>query len=143
MEQAIALAQQARTQGNEPFGALLVRGGTVVMTGENKIHTFSDPTYHAELGLIRQFCSEQRISDLSEYTLYTSCEPCIMCSGAMVWSKLGRVVYSVAHEQLAEIAGGSIMIGSAEVFAHSPHRPQLTEKVLNEQGLKVFDGYSF
>lgn len=143
MRKAIELARQARRQGNEPFGAILVRGDEIVATGENRIRTLGDPTHHAELALIRQFCSERQISDLSEYTLYTSCEPCIMCSGAMVWSNLGRMVYSVSHDQLAQIAGGNIMISSREVFERSPHRPELEEKVLNEEGLNVFEGYTF
>jgi len=143
MKKAIEVALQARQKGNEPFGAVLVKNGEIVMIGENRIHTFNDPTHHAELGLIRQHCTEQQIFDLSEYTLYTSCEPCAMCSGAMVWSNLGRMVYSVSHDQLAEIAGGNIMIASKEVFEKSPQRPELTEKVLNEEGLKVFEGYSF
>lgn len=143
MRKAIELARQARQQGNEPFGAVLVRGEEIVATGANRIHTLSDPTYHAELGLIRQFCSEKQIFDLSEYTLYTSCEPCIMCSGAMVWSNLGRMVYSVSHDQLARIAGGNIMISSREVFERSPHHPELEEQVLNEEGLNVFEGYTF
>lgn len=105
MKKAIEVALQSRNEGNEPFGAILVKGEEVVMVGENKINTFCDPTHHAEIGLIRKFCSENNVFDLSEYTLYTSCEPCVMCSGAMVWSNLGKIVYSVSHDQLAEIAG--------------------------------------
>lgn len=60
MKQALKLAEQAVTDGNEPFGALLVKNNQVVMTGVNQIHTESDPTYHAELGLIRKFCSEKK-----------------------------------------------------------------------------------
>ncbi|MBE1442259.1 nucleoside deaminase [Paenibacillus sp. OAS669] len=143
MKKAIEVALQARNEGNEPFGAILVKGEEIVMIGENKINTFCDPTHHAEIGLIRKFCSEHNVFDLSEYTLYTSCEPCVMCSGAMVWSNLGRMVYSVSHDQLAKIAGSNIMIACNEVFEKSPQRPELVEKVLNDEGLKVFDGYKF
>ena len=66
-----------------------------------------------------------------------------MCSSAMVWAKLGKLVYSVSHEQLAEIAGSNIMIPCKEVFERSPHKTVVVEKVLNEEGLKVFEGYSF
>nr|WP_188592186.1 nucleoside deaminase [Paenibacillus silvae] len=143
MQKAIELAFQARAEGNEPFGAILVKGGKVVMKGENKINSFCDPTHHAEIGLIRSFCSENNIFDLSEYTLYTSCEPCVMCSGAMVWSNLGRLVYSVTHDQLAAIAGDNIMIACEEVFMKSPQKPEVAGKVLNQEGLAVFDGYRF
>jgi len=140
---AIQMAFNARKAGNEPFGAILVKHDEIVMYGENKINSFCDPTHHAEIGLIRTYCSEHNIFDLSDYTLYTSCEPCVMCTGAMVWSKLGKVVYSVSHDQLAEIAGSNIMIASKEVFEKSPHKPLLIEQVLNAEGLKVFEGYSF
>src|SRR5690625_7764673 len=91
IKKANEMALQARKEGNEPFGAILVKDEEIVMIGENKINTFSDPTHHAEIGLIRKFCSEHNIFDLSEYTLYTSCEPCVMCSGAMVRSEERRV----------------------------------------------------
>jgi len=140
---AIQMAFNARKAGNEPFGAILVKHDEIVMYGENKINSFCDPTHHAEIGLIRTYCTEHNIFDLSDYTLYTSCEPCVMCTGAMVWSKLGKIVYSVSHDQLAEIAGSNIMIASKEVFEKSPHKPLLIEQVLNAEGLKVFEGYSF
>ncbi|EOL47129.1 nucleoside deaminase [Enterococcus caccae] len=141
MKQALELAKDAAKKGNEPFGALLVKDNKVVLTGENQIHTESDPTYHAELGIIRDFCSSQKISDLSEYTLYTSCEPCCMCTGAMVWSSLGRMVYSLGHDELAEIAGFNIMIGSEEIFAKSPNRPEVAKGVLREIAMPIYINY--
>ncbi|KHE70905.1 nucleoside deaminase [Halobacillus sp. BBL2006] len=143
MEKAIELALKSRHEGNEPFGAVLVKDEEVVMTGENKVHAHSDPTYHAEIGLIREFCSENQVFDLNEYTLYTSCEPCVMCTGAMVWSNLGRMVYSVSHDQLAEIAGDNIMISCEDVIERSPMKPTVEKNILNVEGLKVFEGYSF
>ena len=143
MGKAIEMALQARKEGNEPFGAILVKDDEIVMIGENKINTICDPTHHAEIGLISKFCSEHNVFDLSDYTLYTSCEPCVMCSGAMVWSSLGKLVYSVSHDQLAEIAGSNIMISCKEVFEKSPHKPNVVERILNEEGLKVFKGYEF
>lgn len=141
MKQALELAKDAAKKGNEPFGALLVKDNKVVLTGENQIHTESDPTYHAELGIIRDFCSSKKISDLSEYTLYTSCEPCCMCAGAMVWSSLGRMVYSLGHDELAEIAGFNIMIGSEEIFEKSPNRPEVSKGVLKEDSVPVYVDY--
>ena len=143
IRKAIELAMKSRNEGNEPFGAILVKDNEIVISGQNQINTSCDPTHHAEIGLIRKFCAENNILNLKEYTLYTSCEPCIMCSGAMVWANLKKVVYSVSHEQLAEIAGSNIMISCKEVFEKSPNKPIVVEKVLNEEGLKVFDGYKF
>ena len=85
MRKAIALSKAAAEHGNEPFGAVLVKDGEIVFTNENQVHTRHDPTFHGEAGLIREFCGATGITDLRDYTLYSSCEPCFMCSGAMVW----------------------------------------------------------
>ena len=90
MEKAIELSRLAVEHGNEPFGAVLVKDDEIVFTNENQIYTKHDTTFHAEAGLIREFCAKTGIVHLQEYTLYSSCEPCFMCSGAMVWVKLGR-----------------------------------------------------
>lgn len=89
MREAIRLSKLAAEHGNEPFGAVLVKDGKIVFSNENQIYTKHDPTFHGEAGLIREFCARTAITDLHEYTLYSSCEPCFMCSGAMVWVKLG------------------------------------------------------
>lgn len=141
MKRALELASNAAAAGNEPFGALLVKNEEIVFETQNSIHKSSDPTAHAEMSLIREFCQTYQISDLSDYTLYTSCEPCCMCSGAMVWSKLGRLVYSASHNQLQEIAGFNIMISSEEVFEKSPFRPVTQSSILNDQGTKILADY--
>lgn len=82
MEEALRLSKAAAQHGNEPFGAVLVKDGAIVYSNENQVHSASDPTFHAEAGLLRRFCAETGITDLREYTLYSSCEPCFMCSGA-------------------------------------------------------------
>ena len=128
MQLAIELSKQAVIHGNEPFGAVLAKDGEVVFTNENSIYTSNNPTAHAEMGLLSAFCSKTGISDLKEYTLYSSCEPCYMCSGAMVWFKLGR------------LENGSEC--SAEVFAGSAfHRPEVTACVLRDEAIKVLEDY--
>src|SRR5699024_7329850 len=84
IRKAIDLALKSRELWYDSFGAVLVRDNVIVMSVENQIHSIVDPTHHADIGLIRQFCSENKIDDLSDYTLYSSCEPCAMCSSAMV-----------------------------------------------------------
>ena len=138
---AISLAELSRKQGNEPFGAVLVKDNKVVFTNENQIHTMSDPTFHAEHGLIRRFCQENKISDLSEYTLYSSCEPCFMCSGAMVWSKLGRLVFSAYAKDLNKILGEKEEVPSSLVFQHSAWAPAVTGGVLRDKGVHTLDSY--
>lgn len=141
MKLAIELSRQAVVHGNEPFGAVLVKDREVVYTNENQIYTANDPTFHAEAGLLRRFVRETGITDLSEYTLYSSCEPCFMCSGAMVWMKLGRLVYGASDMDLCEILGFEGSACSKIVFEQSHAGTEVTAGVLREESLKVLRGY--
>lgn len=141
MEKAIALSLSAVSNGNEPFGAVLVKNGEIVYTNENQIYTKHDPTFHAEMGLIRRFCEETAITDLSEYTLYSSCEPCFMCCGAMVWTKLGRLVYGASDVDLCEILGVEGSLCTKIVFEAMGAKTEVTAGVLREKSLAVLKEY--
>ena len=141
MEKAIELSRLAVEHGNEPFGAVLVKDDEIVFTNENQIYTKHDPTFHAEAGLIREFCAKTGISNLQEYTLYSSCEPCFMCSGAMVWVKLGRLVYGASNIELENILGKEGCNCSKLVFDNSFWKPEVTEGVLRDESLEVLKGY--
>lgn len=141
MEEAIRLSALAVEHGNEPFGAVLVKDGRIVYTNENQIYTGSDPTFHAEAGLLRRFCAETHITDLREYTLYSSCEPCFMCCGAMVWTKLGRLVYAASDVDLCDILGVPGAACCELVFDHSGWKPSVTASVLREESLKILGDY--
>jgi tRNA(Arg) A34 adenosine deaminase TadA len=141
MQQAIALSASAVEHGNEPFGAVLVKDGAVVYTNENQIYTAHDPTFHGEVGLIRRFCAETGITDLREYTLYSSCEPCFMCSGALVWVKLGRLVYGASNDDLEQLLGNRGCNCSKMVFDNSFWHPEVTTGVLREESLAVLRAY--
>lgn len=86
-------------------------------------------------------CAQTAITDLHEYTLYTSCEPCFMCSGAMVWVKLGRLVYGASNIELEAILGNEGCNCSRMVFEHSFWQPQVTEGVLREDALEILQKY--
>ena len=141
MQQAIALSVSAVENGNEPFGAVLVKDGAVVYTNKNQIYTRKDPTFHAEFGLIRRFVEETGITDLSDYTLYSSCEPCFMCCGAMVWTKLGRLVFAASDMDLCAILGVQGSACSRIVFENSGASVAVTQGVLREEALRVLEEY--
>ncbi len=153
MRMAFEQARRAVREGNEPFGAVLVKDGEVVATGRNKINSENDPTYHAETGLIRDFCHESGVTDLSGYTMYTSCEPCVMCAGCMIWSKLGRMVYGISVEQLFSLLEGStsdvfsqeddrgISMPSAKVFSRSRNRIDIIGGILEEEAIALYRDY--
>jgi len=141
MKEAIRLSAQAVAHGNEPFGAVLVKDEEIVFTNENQIYTCSDPTYHAEAGLLRNFCSAERITDLTDYTLYSSCEPCFMCCGAMVWTKLGRLVFGASDVDLCNILGEQGSDCCDVVFSRSAHKPRVTGGVLRDESLAILSSY--
>ena len=141
MKRAIALSVSAVAHGNEPFGAVLVKDGRNVYENENQIYTKNDPTFHAELGLIRRFVEETGIADLSEYTLYSSCEPCFMCCGAMVWTRLGRLVYAASDVDLCDLLGVTGAECAKTVFSATGVPTTVTAGILRDEALDVLRDY--
>ena len=101
LRRALELAASAREGGNPPFGSLLVgRNGTVLLEERNSCVTDADITAHPELKLARWAGSELEPAAAAEATMYTSCQPCDMCTGAIERAGLGRVVFALSTEQL-------------------------------------------
>ncbi len=92
MRMALEEAQAAAREGNFPFGAVVVREGKVVARGHNLVHSELDPTAHGEVVAIRAACRALGATTLEGTTLYTTCEPCLMCTGALISAKVERVV---------------------------------------------------
>lgn len=136
MRIALDLAKSAYENGDEPFGAILVKEDVVVAKSENRIVSSSDPTLHAELALISDFTRANNTRDLSEYTMYTSCEPCFMCCGAIVWSKIKKVVCSAKSNDLAKILNEKEFSSSDIIFSHY-EGIEVIKNVLHEEGLEV------
>jgi len=125
------------------FGAVLVKGDKVMATGQNQVLTQNGHTYHAELGLIREHCHSHQLTDLSDHTLYTSCEPCVMCACACLWVKLGRLVYSCSKKTMDKYAGKRIEIDCKQLFEGSTFKPEVMGGVLEDEVEKVFHGYDW
>ena len=102
MQEAIEQAiENVRTGRGGPFGALVVKDGEVVARGANLVTASNDPTAHAEVVAIRRACRSLNTFQLDDCDLYTSCEPCPMCLGAIYWARLRRVFYGGTHEDAA------------------------------------------
>lgn len=86
-----------------PFGAIIVRGDTVIAQAHNRVLETNDPTMHAEIAAIRIAAQKLGTFDLSGCELYTSCEPCPMCLSAMMWAKIKRYYYANTRSDAAEI----------------------------------------
>ncbi|GAB4269646.1 MAG: nucleoside deaminase [Candidatus Promineifilaceae bacterium] len=142
LRQAFVLARQAREAGNHPFGALLVRQGVVVATAVNSVNTGQDVTRHAELNLISQAWQQLGPDVLAECTLYTSTEPCPMCSGAIFWAGVPRVVFGCSVEGLAEMTGGgSLAVPCRDIFSRGARQTAVIGPLLEEEGKAVHEGF--
>jgi len=144
---AIELTARARTNGNQPFGALLVDAdGSVVLEAENTALTERDCTAHAELNLVRAASRQFDMELLRHATLYTSTEPCAMCAGAIFWAGIGRVVYALSSETLRTIVrdesgAWTLAVSCRDVFARGGRTTDVSGPLLEDEGRVVHDGY--
>ncbi len=104
MRRAIELSFRMMEAGSGgPFGAVIVRGGEIIAEGWNQVTSANDPTAHAEVTAIRSACERLRTFRLDDCDIYTSCEPCPMCLGAIYWARLNTVYYANTRQQAADI----------------------------------------
>ena len=99
MKQALREAQKAYDEGEVPVGAIVVLNDTIIARGYNQVEKLTDSTAHAEIIALTSAFNFLGSKYLPEATLYVTVEPCLMCSGALYWSKLGRIVYGADDEK--------------------------------------------
>ena len=98
MQKAIDLSIESAKNGGGPFGAVIIKNNEIVAAAANSVSQNNDPTAHAEITAIRKACSELKTFDLTGCELYTSCEPCPMCLGAIYWAHIDKVYYANTKE---------------------------------------------
>ena len=104
MRRAITMAiENVKAGRGGPFAALVARNDEIIAEGTNIVTSTGDPTAHAEITAIRNACQELGDFELTGCTLYTSCEPCPMCFGAVYWARLDRVYYAATHTEAAKV----------------------------------------
>src|SRR2546430_13637948 len=101
MRRAIALSLKNAHSGCGPFAALIVRGDQVLAEGTNCVTDTNDPTAHAEVVAIRAACAQLKSFELTGCDLYSTCEPCPMCLGAIYWARPQRVFFAATHQDAA------------------------------------------
>lgn len=106
MRQALLEAEKAYHSGETPVGAVIVHDNRIIARGHNQVELLSDPTAHAEMIALSAACIHLGRKYLSDCTIYVSLEPCPMCAGALVWSKIDKLVYGAQDENAG--ASGSI-----------------------------------
>jgi len=104
LDRAVELSKRGMQGGKGgPFGCIVVKGDEIVGEGCNQVTSSNDPTAHAEVVAIRNACEKLGTYQLTECEIYTSCEPCPMCLGAIYWARPKRVVYANTKEEAAAI----------------------------------------
>ncbi len=142
MQQAIALATENVLHGRGgPFGAVVVKDGTVIATGANQVTASNDPTAHAEVVAIRNACQALGTFQLTGCDVYTSCEPCPMCLAALYWSRCGAIFYGNAAAAAAR-AGFDDAFLYEEVKKPLEQRHIPIEQMLGEEAHASFEAWS-
>lgn len=141
MLKAISLAQNGiDSNAGGPFGAVIVKDGEIIGEGFNKVTSTNDPTAHAEVVAIRNACENLGSFQLDGCTLYTSCEPCPMCLGAIYWARPAKVFYAATREDAANIGFDDEFIYK-EIEKNFEDRQMKLVNFLREEGLKVFKNW--
>ena len=138
MERAIELAiENVRSGQGGPFGAVIVKDGNIIAEGVNQVTVTNDPTAHAEVLAIRQACRKLGHFELKGCELYTSCEPCPMCLGAIYWTRLSRVFFG-------SLAADASKTGFDDSFIYREIAQQHSERgipmiqIMREEALAAF-----
>ena len=140
MREAFDLAREAAARGDEPFGSVLVRDDTVIMTESNRVHTEPDIRRHPELHLAYRACREYDPDERAAMVMYTSTEPCPMCAGGMATAGFGRVTYSVGSDELAALTGTEPPARAAEILDGVT---DVDGGVLNDAGRDIHRAYDW
>jgi guanine deaminase len=120
-----------------PFGAVVVKGGSIIAEGVNRVTATNDPTAHAEVVAIREACSKLASFELKDCEIYTSCEPCPMCLGAIYWARIARIYFG-------NLAADASTIGFDDSFIYHefgrpfPQRSIPMVQMMREEALAAF-----
>lgn len=141
MRKAIELSKENVNNGGGPFGAVIAtKEGEIIATGVNRVTASCDPTAHAEVSAIRAAAATLGTFNLSGYEIYTSCEPCPMCLGAIYWARLDRL-YFAGDRNDAEQAGFDDSLIYREVVLDPSARSLHTERLLGDEALAAFEAW--
>ena len=138
MQRAIDLAEQGMdSNSGGPFGAIIVKDDVIIAEGNNMVTSTNDPTAHAEIVAIKEACKKLNSFQLDDCVIYTSCEPCPMCLGAIYWARPQKVFYACNRNDAA-------MIDFDDQFIYDELKKQISERqidfknLMRKEALKVF-----
>jgi guanine deaminase len=139
MSSALQLAADNMDSMNGgPFGAVVVKDGEIIATAVNSVLELNDPTAHAEIVAIRKACEKLNDFQLTGCEIYSSCEPCPMCMGAIYWARPDRVYYAATRKDAAQ-AGFDDDFIYAELAKDIGSRNMAMEQLLHKEAKEIFD----
>lgn len=141
MRKAIELSDENMRNGGGPFGAVIVKDGKVVATGVNRVTANNDPTAHAEVSAIRNACKELKTFDLDGCEIYTSCEPCPMCLGAIYWAHVGKIYYGNTKADAKDIDFDDSFIYDELALPYDRRKVPM-EQLLRDEAIRTFKAWS-
>jgi len=141
MRKAIALSVANINNGGGPFGAVIVKDGKIVSTGVNRVAAHTDPTAHAEVTAIRKAAKKLGTFDLKGCEIYTSCEPCPMCLGAIYWAHLDKMYYGNTKTDAKNIGFDDSFIYD-EIELNLAERRLMSIQKLPEEAIKAFEKWA-
>jgi guanine deaminase len=138
MARAIQLSIENVNSGRGgPFGAVVVKEGTIIAEGANCVTSTNDPTAHAEVVAIREACKTLSVFDLEGCEIYTSCEPCPMCLGAIYWARISRIYFANADADASKIGFDDSLIYREIAQPHSQRKIPMIQ-MMREEALAAF-----
>ena len=138
MRKAIALSVENINQGGGPFGAVICKDGKIIATGVNRVTADKDPTAHAEVNAIRKASKKLGTFDLAGCNIYTSCEPCPMCLGAIYWAHLDKMYFGNSKTDARNIGFDDAFIYD-EIDLKPEDRRLTTKQLLPEEAISAFN----
>lgn len=140
MRRAIELSIESVRNGGGPFGAVIARQGEIIAEGSNCVTINNDPTAHAEVSTIRKACQQLGTFDLSGCEIFTSCEPCPMCLGAIYWAHLDKIYYANDRKDAAAIGFDDDFIYE-ELSLKPQYRKKPSEILLRNEAIRAFEAW--
>ena len=137
MRRAIELSENSVRNGGGPFGAVIAKDGEIIAEGSNKVTINNDPTAHAEVCAIRNACKILNTFELANCVIYTSCEPCPMCLGAIYWARISKIFYANDRKDAAEIGFDDDFIYE-EIAIEPQYRKKPSEILLRNEAINAF-----
>lgn len=137
-EELMKMALAEAKQGDAPYGAVIVKDGEIAIAAHNTVKRDRDPSAHAEINAIRLLAKKLNSTFLEGYSLYTTCEPCPMCTTACIWAGISEIIIGASIKDLIELGVSQIDLSCEEIIAKSFRNIKVTKGLLKDDSLSLF-----